>query len=274
VKAHPQACILAGGTDVGLWVTKQQRDLETIIYAGDVAELRALEIGEGHLDIGAAVTYSEAIEAIAAEHEDFGELIRRLGSVQIRNAGTLGGNVANGSPIGDSMPALIALGASVVLRLGKKRREIPLEDLYIAYQETALRAGEFVERIRVPRARDDRRFHAWKISKRFDQDISAVCGAWRLELEGERVRDIRICYGGMAATPRRALNCEAALIGQPWTEAGLAPALDALERDYQPLTDMRASREYRMLAAQNLLRKFHRETTLRPGEGHIAVWDR
>ncbi len=273
-KAHPEATILAGGTDVGLWVTKQHRDLETVIYAGEVAELRSLETSDSHLDIGAAVTYAAAHDAIASDYPDFAEILRRLGSVQIRNAGTIGGNVANGSPIGDSMPALIALGATVVLRLGRKRREIGLEDFYLGYRKTDLGAGEFVERIRVPRPTTGRRFHSWKISKRFDQDISGVCGAWTIDLEDGKVRDVRICYGGMAATPKRARHCEQALRGQTWANAHLSPALEALEQDFQPLTDMRASRDYRMLVAQNLLRKFHRETTAERGDGHLALWGR
>ena len=269
---HPEACLLAGGTDVGLWVTKQHQDLETIIYTGNVAELRELTVSDDHIEIGAAVTYSDAFEAIAGPYPDFGELIRRLGSVQIRNAGTLGGNVANGSPIGDTMPALIALGARLVLRAGTRRREIPLEDFYLDYRKTDLEPGEFVERIRVPLPAASRRFHAWKIAKRFDQDISGVCGAWNLDLDGGRVRDIRICYGGMAATPKRATNCERALVGEDWSEASLAPALRALEQDYAPISDMRASGRYRMLVARNLLHKFYRETTAEAGDGHVALW--
>ncbi len=272
VKAHPKACILAGGTDVGLWVTKQHQDLETLIYIGDVAELGKLKLGESHIEIGAAVTYSDAERAIAEAYPGFGELIRRLGSVQIRNSGTIGGNVANGSPIGDSMPALIALGATLVLRKGARTREMPLEDFYLAYRKTDLKPGEFVERLRVPRPAPNRRFGTWKISKRFDQDISAVCGAWNLELDGERVRDIRICYGGMAATPKRASRCERALIGMRWRESALGPAAAALAEDYRPMTDMRAGSDYRMLVAQNLLAKFYRETTCDQAEGHIALW--
>ena len=271
-KAHPKACILAGGTDVGLWVTKLHQDLETLIYTGDVAELGKLKLGKSHMEIGAAVTYSDAEAAIAKAYPGFGELIRRLGSVQIRNSGTIGGNVANGSPIGDSMPALIALGATIVLRHGAKTREIPLEDFYLAYRKTDLKPGEFVERLRVPQPMPGRRFETWKISKRFDQDISGVCGAWNLELEGDRVRDIRICYGGMAATPKRASHCEKALIGATWSEPALGPATAALAEDYRPMTDMRASSDYRMLVAQNLLAKFFRETTHDKAEGHIALW--
>ena len=257
--AHPDATLLAGGTDVGLWVTKQHRDLDTLIHVGDVTELRTLRQVNGHLEIGAAVTYGDAVAAIARHYPDFAELIRRLGSVQIRNSGTLGGNIANGSPIGDSMPALIALGARLVLRRGARRREMALDEFFLDYRKTALTRGAFIERIRLPIHGAARRFATYKVTKRFDQDISAVCGAFSLALDGRRVRDIRICYGGMAAIPKRARHCERALIGGEWSEASVDAAARALARDYAPITDMRASGDYRMLVAGNLLRKFFME---------------
>jgi xanthine dehydrogenase small subunit len=263
VAQHPDACLLAGGTDVGLWVTKQHRDLDTLIYVGEAQELKRIEMTGAHLEIGAAVSYTDALDTLGGHWPDFGELIRRLGSVQIRNSGTIGGNVANGSPIGDSMPALIALGAEVVLRRGDARRTMPLEDLYLDYRQTALQPGEFVERLRVPLPQPARQFRCYKISKRFDQDISALLGAFQIGLDEGKVASIRIAYGGMAAIPKRALECEQALLGQPWTEATVARGRDALARDFRPLSDMRASAGYRLLAAQNLLTKFHIETTAR-----------
>ncbi len=261
VLRHPDAHLLAGGTDVGLWVTKQHRELDTLIYTGDVAELHRLAIVDGEIEIGAAVTYTDALEILGSHYPDFGELIRRLGAVQIRNAGTIGGNIANASPIGDSMPALIALGAILVLRRGDERRELPLDEFFIDYRETALRCGEFVELVRLPVASPRRQFRAYKISKRFDQDISAVCAAFALGLQGGRVRDIRIGYGGMAAIPRRARRCEAALIGQHWSEGAVRVAMRALDQDFAPISDMRASGAYRSLVARNLLHKFFVETT-------------
>ncbi|MGH6898972.1 MAG: xanthine dehydrogenase small subunit [Geminicoccaceae bacterium] len=256
----PDACLLAGGTDVALWVTKQHRDLDALIYVGAVAELRRLKISDTHLEIGAAVTYTDAMAALGARWSDFGELIRRLGSVQIRNSGTIGGNVANGSPIGDSMPALIALGAELVLHRGSARRMLPLEDFYLDYRKTALAVGEFVEGIRVPLPQAGQQFRCYKISKRFDQDISALLGAFHVELDQGRVAQIRIAYGGMAAIPKRARACEQALLGQPWTEATVARGREALAHEFAPLSDMRAGAAYRLLAAQNLLTKFLMET--------------
>ena len=257
----PSALLLAGGTDVGLWVTKQHRDLDTLIYVGEVEELTRLEVTDTHLEIGAAVTYTDAMDALAAHWPDFGELIRRLGSVQIRNSGTIGGNVANGSPIGDSMPALIALGAEVVLRKGSAHRNLQLEDFYLDYRKTALQPGEFVELIRVPLPRPEQQFRCYKIAKRFDQDISALLGAFNIRLAKGRVADVRIAYGGMAAIPKRATACEQALRGQPWTEATIARGREALAREFAPISDMRASAAYRLLAAQNLLTKCHVETS-------------
>ena len=273
---HPDACLLAGGTDVGLWVTKQHRRLDPVIYVGDVAELKELVVGPERIEIGAAVTYSEAHAAIAEAYPDFGEVIRRLGSRQIRNLGTLGGNIANGSPIGDGPPPLIALDARLVLRHGDTRREIALEDFFIAYGKQDRKPGEFVERILLPRQGPDWQFRCYKISKRFDQDITAVLGAFNLKLEQGRVAAARICYGGMAATPKRASACEAALIGQPWTEATLAQGRAALAEDFAPISDARASADYRLQAARNLLTKAFVETTepatatRMVGEGRVA----
>jgi xanthine dehydrogenase small subunit len=257
----PSACLLAGGTDVALWVTKQHRDLDTLIYVGQVEELKRLEATDSHLEIGAAVTYTDAMDVLGGRWSDLGELVRRLGSVQIRNSGTIGGNVANGSPIGDSMPALIALGAELALRKGTQRRNLPLEDFYLDYRKTALQPGEFVELIRVPLPRPEQQFRCYKISKRFDQDISALLGAFSIRLAKGRVADLRIAYGGMAAIPKRATECEQALGGRPWTEATVARGREALARQFSPISDMRASAAYRLLAAQNLLTKFHIETS-------------
>lgn len=261
LERHPWATLLAGGTDVGLWVTKQHRTLETLIYTGGVDELSRVEQIGSCLEIGAAVTYTQALSTLGVLYPDLGEVLRRLGSVQIRNSGTLGGNIGNASPIGDSMPLLIALGASLVLRRGSARREVVLEDFFLDYRKTALEPGEFIECVRVPADVAGRQFRAYKISKRFDQDISAVCAAFALRLEGGRVSDIRIGLGGVAATPVRARHTEAALRGRPWTDATITAARPAVARDCSPLTDLRASREYRLRVASNLLRKFYLETS-------------
>ncbi|MCA1857142.1 xanthine dehydrogenase small subunit [Massilia oculi] len=259
--AFPDALVLAGSTDVGLWVTKHMRELNDIIYIGQVDALRRVEEGADSLEIGAGVTLEDAYNAICRHYPlELGALRQRFASLPIRQAGTLGGNVANGSPIGDSMPWLIALGARVILRGFEGERALALEDFYLGYQKKDLRPGEFVRAVQVPLPRAGLRFRTYKLAKRFDQDISAVCAAFAVTLDGATVLDARIAYGGMAATPKRAAAAEAALRGQPFDEAVLRAAMAALARDYAPLSDMRASSAYRMQAAQNLLRRFWLET--------------
>jgi xanthine dehydrogenase small subunit len=258
---NPNARLLAGSTDIGLWVTKQFRDLGDILFIGNVDELKRIERDAQHLTIGAAASLEDAYAALAVDYPELAELWTRFASRPIRNAGTLGGNIANGSPIGDSMPALIALNAEVVLQHGDATRTLPLDAFYLAYQKTALAAGEFVAAIRVPRPAADLRFRTYKVSKRYDQDISAVCAAFAIRLDdAARVTDARIAFGGMAATPKRAASTEAALIGQDWTEASVHAAMNALDSDFQPLTDMRASSAYRAKVARNVLLRFYLET--------------
>ncbi|WP_433691952.1 xanthine dehydrogenase small subunit [Herbaspirillum seropedicae] len=257
----PQARILAGSTDVGLWVTKQMRELGDLLYIGRVEELRAMQVRDEMLEIGAGVCLEEAY-AEAARHypEELSELWQRFASLPVRNAGTLGGNLANGSPIGDSMPWLIALGAQIVLYSVRGQRVMPLEDFYLAYQKSALQADELVQAVRIPLPRKELRFRVYKLSKRFDQDISAVCAAFALQMQGDTIVQARVAYGGMAATPKRAAQAEAVLQGGPWSEAQAQAAMAALAQDYAPLSDMRASAAYRLRTAQNLLYRCWLET--------------
>jgi xanthine dehydrogenase small subunit len=259
--ARPAAVLLAGATDVGLWITKQMRELGDIIYLGHVDALKAMRQVDGMLEIGAGVSLEDAYQALCQHYpSQLGEMRQRFASLPIRNAGTLGGNVANGSPIGDSMPWLIALGARVLLCGAAGERELALEDFYLDYMKKDLRADEFVRAVRVPLPDAAVQFRTYKLAKRFDQDISAVCAAFALRLDGERVQQARIAFGGMAATPKRAAQAEALLLGRVWDEAALQEAMAALARDYAPLSDMRASSNYRMKTAQNLLRRFWLET--------------
>jgi len=257
---YPDATILAGGTDVGLWVTKHFRELKTIVYSGRVGEMLDQEVTESHLEIGGAVTITQAMPEIVAQYPGLDELFRRFASPPIRNAGTLGGNVANGSPIGDSMPALMVIGAKLVLRKGEDEREIALDDFYHDYMVNDLQPGEFVARILIPLAEKGVVVGSQKWSKRFDQDISAVCTAYRLRLVGGKVKEFRMACGGLAPTIRRAARCEAAISGKSWTEATIDAACEALAEDFSPISDMRASADIRLVAVQNLLRRFHLET--------------
>ncbi len=254
--SHPEARLLAGGTDLALEVTQFHRTLPVMIYVGHVAELKRIEKTASHLEIGAATPLTDCYGALHEEYPDFGDLLHRFASLQIRNQGTLGGNIGNASPIGDSPPLLIALDAQIVLRQGERQRTMALEDYFIDYRITARQDSEFIEKIIVPRATNDWAFRAYKVSKRLDDDISAVCAAFNLSIENGVVSGVRIAFGGMAAIPKRARACEAALRGKPWNQAAIERACQALAEDFTPLSDFRASKEYRLLTAQNLLRKY------------------
>ncbi|HEY5711425.1 MAG TPA: xanthine dehydrogenase small subunit [Allosphingosinicella sp.] len=257
--ADPGTRIVAGATDVGLWVTKQHKDLGPTIFIGDIADLMRIEESPEALTLGSSVRYSDARAALARLHPDLGELVRRIGGVQVRNAGTIGGNIANGSPIGDMPPAFIALGAEVTLRRGSERRTIALQDFFVRYGVQDLGQGEFVESVRIPRPSPDMLVRVVKLSKRFDSDISGVCGAFALRIEEGVVREARIAFGGMSGIPARAPGCEAALIGRAWNEETIEAAARALAGDYTPLDDLRGSAAYRSKVAANLLRRLWAE---------------
>ncbi|CAM5770315.1 xanthine dehydrogenase small subunit [Bosea minatitlanensis] len=306
VVAHPQATLVAGATDVGLWVTKAMKRLDPVIYLGRIEALRAITDEGDHLRFGAMANNSDVRTALAALSPQLDELMRRFGGEQVRNAGTIGGNIANGSPIGDLPPALIALDATLVLARsrhcersgaiqegpgeasnpphldrfaaramtagdGLARRAIPLESFFLDYRKQDRRPGEFVEAVLVPKLASGMLFHASKVSKRFDEDISAVCGAFRLTLGDDgRIGEARLAYGGMAGIPKRVKAAEAALVGRRWTETAAAAAIAALPQDFAPLDDMRASAQYRMKVAGNLLRRFLIETTQARTQTRVA----
>jgi xanthine dehydrogenase small subunit len=261
--ASPKARLVAGGTDVGLWVTKQFRDLGHVIPITEVGELKAISQRDEELRLGAGASLEAAWGALAAKAPSLTEAWRRFASPPIRHAGTLGGNVANGSPIGDSAPVLMALDAQVELRQGERVRRLPLDDFYTGYLANRMEPGEFVQALVVPDAAFTRQLRAYKISKRFDSDISAVFAALAVTLDDGRVADVRLVFGGMAAVVKRAAGAEAALLGQRWNEATLTAAQAALGSDFAPLDDMRASAGYRLRVARNLLQRFWLET--RPG---------
>ncbi|OQP87641.1 xanthine dehydrogenase small subunit [Rhizobium rhizosphaerae] len=259
---HPQATIVAGSTDVGLWVTKQMRQLSPVVFINGLDALQEITETPDGLTLGAGVTYSAAYPTLARLYPAFGRLIDRIGGDQVRNMGTIGGNVANGSPIGDTPPALIALGARLTLRSAKGTRVLPLEEFFIQYGRQDRQPGEFVESLFIPAAKPEDHFAVYKISKRRDEDISALCGAFHLTLDAQgKVATLRIAFGGMAGTPKRAAQAEAAMIGRTWNEETVALGQAALAGDYQPLTDWRASAAYRSLTAANLLTRFLLETT-------------
>ncbi len=255
-EAHPDATLVAGATDVGLWVTKGLRDLGPVAFLHRCRCLQQVHVYKDQIVIGAAVTMTDLMPVLRKHHPSYGEMVRRYGSEQVRNAATIGGNIANGSPIGDNPPALIALGATLRLRTAHSAREMPIEDFFVDYGRQDRRPGELVDRIDIPASAPALR--VYKLSKRFDQDISAVCGAFNVTVGDGVVAGARIAFGGMAGIPKRAAHVEAALTGQAWTEATIRAAMAEMARDFTPMTDMRASAAYRLAAAENmLLRYFH-----------------
>jgi len=256
--ANPDAVPIAGATDVGLWVNKDLRDPGPVVFLHAVEDLEQIEILEDRIRIGACVTLTDLMPVMAEHHPSFSELIRRFGSVQVRNAATLGGNIANGSPIGDAPPALIALGARLHLRRGDVRRDIPLEDFFVEYGRQDRAPGEFVEFVTIPRQPDNLR--CYKLSKRFDQDISAVCGCFNIAVEAGTVTSARIAFGGMAGIPERAVHAENALMGRPWTGETMEEARREIGRGFTPISDMRASAVYRLAVAKNMLTRCFAES--------------
>ena len=256
-EANPNATLIAGATDVGLWVTKQLRDLEMPIFLNRCVDLQRFDLSGGTIRIGAGVTMAWLYETLSIYHPSYAELIRRYGSEQVRQAATIGGNIANGSPIGDNPPALIALGATLHLRKGDTQRDLAIEDFFLSYGKQDRVAGEFVEAVTIPKSAVALR--CYKLSKRFDQDISAVCGCFNVKVVDGKVISARIAFGGMAGIPMRAAKAEKALVGQPWDQTHIDQAVAAMADDFTPLSDMRASADYRMQSAQNMLRRYFAE---------------
>ncbi len=257
--AHPDAPLLSGGTDLGLRFSKERESYPVVIFTQNVAELKQVAEDDAALTIGAAVTYTEVLARIEDLYPSFATLIHRIGSRQIRNVGTIGGNIGNASPIGDTPPCLIALDATLVLHGSKGGREIPLESYFLDYRKTDLAGYEVIASVRVPKLTDGQVFRSYKISKRYDQDISAVVGAFRLTIEDGVVTDARIAFGGMAAIPKRAAACEAALVGQTWSEEAARQAGAAVGEDFAPIDDHRASADYRLRVASNLFVRLYRD---------------
>ncbi|MFT5744458.1 MAG: xanthine dehydrogenase small subunit, partial [Paracoccaceae bacterium] len=251
---HPDGTLVAGATDVGLWVTKQFRELGDVAFLNRCADLRGITQSSDTIRIGAMTTMTDVLAAMRDAHPSYAEMIRRYGSQQVRNAATIGGNIANGSPIGDNPPALIALGATLHLRCGDQRREMAIEDFFIDYGKQDRQRGEFVEAVTLPASAPALR--CYKISKRFDQDISAICGCFNVTVTNGTVTDACIAFGGMAGTPKRAAAVEAALVGNAWTIENTQAAMAKMGEDFTPLSDMRASADYRLTTAANLLQRY------------------
>jgi xanthine dehydrogenase small subunit len=265
-KQHPQAQLVAGCTDAGLWVTKQHRQFALVLDLTQVQELRRVEDYPHHIAIGAAVTLNDAFAALSKDRPHIAAFAHRFAGLPVRNSGTLSGNVANGSPIGDSMPLLIALGANIVLMSTRGHREMPLENFYTGYRQNLLAEDEVVAWIKVPKPVAGEQLQIYKVSKRFEDDISAVCLGVALHVVDGTVTQVRIGAGGVAATPVRALKTEAALRGKAWTQAAVAQAQQVIGQEFTPLSDMRASAAYRREVLAQLLQRFWLQS-----QGHTLV---
>jgi xanthine dehydrogenase small subunit len=258
--AYPDATLIAGGTDVGIWTNKTLHDLQSVIFIGQIEELRRIEISPYMVRIGAGASVEDLRKVMVSMYPQLAVMLDRFASTQVRGAATVGGNIANGSPIGDLPPALMALEATLVLRLGEETREIALEDFYIEYGKQDRAPGEFIEAIIVPRDPESATtLRVYKISKRFDQDISATLGAFNVQVEGGKVQVARIAFGGMAGTPERARAVENALIGHPWSRETVEAAMAKMAQDFTPLSDHRASAAYRLQTAENMLLRYWME---------------
>ncbi len=259
---YPSARLVKGGTDLALEVTQQLKTLEILIYTGLVQELNRLSIRGNSLVIGAAMSYTQCLPAIRSTLPAFADVIDRIGSLQIRNQATFAGNIANASPIGDTPPALLALNAELHLRSQHGSRVVNINDFFTGYRETVMQPGEFIEQTTIPLLTDEQQFHMHKVSKRLEDDISAVCFAMTVTTDQDTVKQVSVAFGGMAATPKRAVTLEKALIGQPWTEDTILATMDTIDQDFNPLSDVRASEHYRRQVAKNLLlRVFHESST-------------
>lgn len=258
---YPDAIMLGGGTDLGLRVSKEREAFPSVIWTGAVVELKRLTDEGGVVEFGGAVTYSEALPLLDKYFPAFAALVRRIGSRQIRNLGTFAGNLATASPIGDTIPCMMALDAEVKLRSQAGARFLPVEQFITGYRKTEMRPDEFIEAVRIPLAKQDRVFRVYKLSKRFDQDISTLVAAFNIAIENGIVRDIRAAFGGMAARAVRAGHVEAFLTGRSWTEGALADIDAIIAQDFKPMSDHRGGADYRLRAAANLVRRLHAETS-------------
>ncbi|MEM6711780.1 MAG: xanthine dehydrogenase small subunit [Pseudomonadota bacterium] len=257
--SHDGATVVAGATDVGLWVNKDHRAISPVIFIGGMNALQSITVTDNEVTVGAGVSYSRFVPVMKEHFPHMSELWWRIGGEQVRNMGTIGGNIANGSPIGDSPPGLISLGATLTLRSASGTRTLPLEDFFITYGKQDRRRDEFVETITIPCTKPGTLHAVYKISKRKDEDISAVCGAFSVSVSANMITEARITFGGMAGTPKRAQSVEEALINKPWSHETIEAARPAFEADYQPFNDWRGTSEYRLLSAKNLLTRFYLE---------------
>ena len=254
IKKYPNSVFLSGGTDLSLNVTKERKDINNIISLNSIKELKFIKERNGNIEVGASISLKEFELFIKKYYPDFNSILKRYGSVQIRNVGTIAGNIATASPIGDTLPLLLSLDAKVILQKISNKTVLPLKNFFVSYRKTKLKKGQFIHSIIIPIFKKNI-FKAYKISKRVDDDISSVCASFNLEIINKKIKNVKIAYGGMAPIPKRAINCEKTLINSSLSKKSFNKAKKKLEKDFAPIDDMRASKDYRMEIAKNLLMK-------------------
>ena len=254
LKKNSNVNFLSGGTDLSLNITKERKEISSIIYLNSIKELNYIKNNNKYIDIGASTPLIDFEFYIKKYYPDFEKILKRYGSPQIRNVGTIAGNIATASPIGDCLPLLLSLNSQIVLQDFKKIKILFINDFFINYRKTKLKEGQFIHSIRIPLF-EKNTFKAYKVSKRFDDDISSVCAAFNLQIFKNKIENVRIAYGGMAVIPKRANNCEKILLNSLITEETIIKAKEALEIDFKPISDVRASGAYRIEVAKNLLEK-------------------
>lgn len=259
IQKNPDSDFLSGGTDLSLKVTKDRQEIKKIINLNNIKELNFIKTKNNEIIFGSTTPLIQVEKFILKFYPDFNNILRRYGSVQIRNVGTIGGNIATASPIGDTLPLLLSLNAKIIIQTKKGNKQILLNNFFIKYRKTKLKKGEFIKSIIIPIYKNHN-FKAYKISKRFDDDISSVCASFNFKIKDQRIHDVAIAYGGMAEIPKRAKNCENFLKNSKFSEDIFEKAKNLLKRDFNPISDMRASKEYRLEVAENLLLKFFIET--------------
>ena len=254
LKQHPNSKLLSGGTDVSLIVTKERKDLDSLIYINSIDELNYIKKNNNYIEVGATTPLINFESIIKRYFPDFAQILKRYGSVQIRNVCTIAGNIATASPIGDTLPLLLSLDSQIIIKDKSKTKILPLNGFFINYRKTKLKKGQFIHSIRIPLLPKNI-FKAYKISKRIDDDISSICASFNIELKNNKIKKIKIAYGGMANIPQRAISCEKILLNSSMSDNIISKAKKSLEKDFKPITDARASKKYRMEVAKNLLEK-------------------
>ena len=254
LRQYPNSKLLNGGTDISLDVTKERKELDSLIYINSIDELNYIKKKNNYIEVGATTPLIDFELFVKKYFPDFAQILKRYGSTQIRNVCTISGNIATASPIGDTLPLLLSLDSQIVVKDKAKTKILPLNGFFINYRKTKLKRGQFIHSIRIP-LRLKSIFKAYKISKRIDDDISSVCASFNVELKDKKIKNIKIAYGGMANIPKRAINCEKILLNTSFSDSIINKAKKSLEKDFSPITDARASQEYRMEIAKNLLEK-------------------